>query len=511
MFKNYWKPFFIFGLLLIHGSFLGLSDDEAYYWVLAQKPALGYAFHPPGVAWLIAGFQFGLGWIFGNHSAGLVRLPAALATGLILALAVFWLERVGLEKSKRDRGFWVLVSFYGFFSLSWMMVPDIPLFLSWTALFVFSWMICFNSKNYFNSNKKSLFFWNYFGLGLSACWVVLSKYSGILAVFSALLSVYLWAPSPRRNRAYLVLGCGLFLASLPIVIWNSGHEWASLLYQVRDRHSGGETSWSRYLRFWGIELLLCGPLLVGFGWVLIGRVFRFWSQSERVLQWVSVWTVPAALVFCIQPLFSDFKPHWAFIVGWPIALGLATVSQDDKKWRWIRFQVGYGLSMGALILVLCHVSLGHWLVQGNSGFSFDPRLDVTNDLYGWRDLAAFLDRELPGSSRALPVVGSRYQTASQLAFNLGEKNRVTFVPRDFKERDEWPDLGISDQWGPDWPVLKLPVLFMSDNRYDAGPEFKHAVCKRLRRFEALRSGRLAKWVDIWRCDPELSFSESLGG
>ena len=32
---------------------LGLSDDEAYHWVLAHRPAFGYAFHPPGMAWMV--------------------------------------------------------------------------------------------------------------------------------------------------------------------------------------------------------------------------------------------------------------------------------------------------------------------------------------------------------------------------------------------------------------------------------------------------------------------------
>ena len=46
------------------------------------------------------------------------------------------------------------------------------------------------------------------------------------------------------------------------------------------------------------------------------------------------------------------------------------------------------------------------------------------------------------------MVGSRYQTASQAAFSMGEKSRVTFLPRDQKEMDEWPDLRVSEGQGP---------------------------------------------------------------
>ena len=54
---------------LIQGACVGMTDDEAYYWVLSQKPALGYAFHPPMVAWLIALTRFVLGWAIPSGSA----------------------------------------------------------------------------------------------------------------------------------------------------------------------------------------------------------------------------------------------------------------------------------------------------------------------------------------------------------------------------------------------------------------------------------------------------------
>src|SRR3954451_13534609 len=93
--SKYRIPLVVALILLVHGSLLGLSDDEAYYWVLAQKPSLGYAYHPPMVAWWIGLFQSIFGNLFGNHSPGLVRLPAALGSSLTLALGLNWLNTVG--------------------------------------------------------------------------------------------------------------------------------------------------------------------------------------------------------------------------------------------------------------------------------------------------------------------------------------------------------------------------------------------------------------------------------
>ena len=149
-----WIPLSLFLLLLVHGSLLGLSDDEAYYWVLAQKPALGYAFHPPAVAWLIALFQLLGGWAVGISCSGLVRLPAALSAAFILHFSLRWLTQVGMSRQAEGRAALVLLSFCGFFPLAWMMVPDISLFLGWTLLFCATWSLCFR-----RSGGRSLCCW----------------------------------------------------------------------------------------------------------------------------------------------------------------------------------------------------------------------------------------------------------------------------------------------------------------------------------------------------------------
>src|SRR5438128_4504339 len=103
----------IFAILWFHGSLIGLSDDEAYYWVLAQKPALGYAFHPPAVAWCIAFFQKLAMPFFGANSPWIVRLPAALLSSLSVALGMAWLKMAGAEKRFLVRGGVVLLYYAG--------------------------------------------------------------------------------------------------------------------------------------------------------------------------------------------------------------------------------------------------------------------------------------------------------------------------------------------------------------------------------------------------------------
>ncbi len=483
-------PAVLFAVLYLHGAWLGLTDDEAYYWVLAQRPSLGYAFHPPAVAWSIAAVQSLFGWLLGPASPALVRLPSALYSAGILALALRWLAYAGVSEKNLLRSSWVLLGFAGIFGASWMMVPDLPLFFGWMLAFVSGWRLCFVDRE---RAPVSV----YLALGVGLTLAMLSKYSAVLGVGSAVIAFWLWAPKGVRGRAIGVAFAASVIAAIPVLVWNANHEWGSILYQIRERHGGGGLSWKRYGRFWGSQLLLAGPVLLLLGALLPLRVRALKSDVSR---YVAVWAFPAALIFCLQPLWADFKPHWALVVWWPIALEFAWLTGVDEEGsyrRWGRVHVSYGAVVMGVGLLMCHVPVGALVSDRISGKAPNPLFDVTNDMYGWAELKSMAG----GENAALPIVGSRYQTASQAAFAVGDSDRVTFIPRDIKQRDEWPDLGVSEHQGPAWPRLLKPVLFVTDNRYTAGPEFPGARCEKISSIEKQRWGYFAKRIDLWRCDP----------
>jgi DNA-binding CsgD family transcriptional regulator len=70
-------------LLIIQSSWLGISDDEAYYWALAQNPSWGFAYHPPGVVWFIYFFQKLLSPLFGEKALFVVRASSIVSSVLI--------------------------------------------------------------------------------------------------------------------------------------------------------------------------------------------------------------------------------------------------------------------------------------------------------------------------------------------------------------------------------------------------------------------------------------------
>jgi 4-amino-4-deoxy-L-arabinose transferase-like glycosyltransferase len=293
------------------------------------------------------------------------------------------------------------------------------------------------------------------------------------------------------------LVAGAALAAVPIILWNSQHEWTSILYQIRDRHGDPEISWLRYARFWGAELLLAGPALVVFALISVAAAVR--SQPSKELRFFAIWVLPALLVFGLQPLWSDFKPHWAFVIWWPAAILMAREAGLGGDWeRAIRVQRIYGLVLGGLVLLACQLPIAGFLSAHFSRGPVEPRMDVTNDLYGWSEFRDWL--ALQPDAAGLPIVGSRYQTAAQAAFAAGADREWTLVPRDLKARDEWPALDAVDGTGPEWPRLRKPLLYVADNRYTEEPKFPEATCRALGTLEARRLGWVAKTISVWRCE-----------
>lgn len=499
--------FFIFFILWIHGGTLGASDDEAYYWVLSQKLELGYAFHPPMVAWILRFFQAVLDPFFSSHSIWILRFPAALISGVTVVLAGNWFQNLGLRGSDLRLAFLNLLAFAGFFGASWMWVPDLPLLLGWILLFVSTWK--YNRWNI--SQPRNVTIKDCILFVFATALVVLSKFSGLIAVGSAgLIILSSTLPFREKGKACCAFAVGLVLAALPILIWNSQHEWGALLYQFKDRHSGSEISFIRYGRFWLIQFIIVGPFVLVFTVKWLRSLFARptvqtnsgipQNFSQNLARVIAIWAIPPALVFFTQPLWSDFKPHWALVVWLPIILGFSAQALKFKKLSFAHRT--YGFSLIVLVAFICRFPLISVVIHEKTGNWPDPRIDISNDLTSWSELPRLL-RESLGEERArsIPVLASRYQTASQAALALGSWDRVALIPRDLKQRDEWPSFSIfnGDDLSGKWPHFNGDLIFVSDHRYTAGPEFPNARCDVLNEYSGMRWNVPVRSLKIWHC------------
>ncbi|MBL7716394.1 MAG: glycosyltransferase family 39 protein [Bdellovibrionales bacterium] len=471
-----WIAILWFGVLWLHGSTLGISDDEAYYWALAQRLDWGYAFHPPMVAWSIAFFQKVFSWLgLPQNSAALIRLPAAFFSAVTLGLLLLTVQ----DLAKKKVAFlgllsaaWMITSVSGIFWSSWMMVPDLPLFAG-VALLIWA-----SVGTGLGQRREWAFV-------LGAFLSLNSKYSGVLAIGSAGLSILFLAPPKSRIRNCAAVVAGTVAALIPILVWNAQHQWGALLFQFQERH-GGSFSWTRGLRAWVIQFFLAGPVV---GIIAFRALRSVKGKGIRGLNVPVLFLIPAVLVFGIQPFFSEFKAHWLLVAWIPVAviLGVQALAGFRGPDRTLLLTHGFWGST----LALLSVALLHFVNLGVS----DPKKDITNDLRGWSRLREHVD-----GWEKRPWVGSRYQTASQASVALFGFAPVTLLPRDLKQRDEWPDLGVTDSVEPGARLLK-PVYFVADNRYDAGPNFTGARCKEMTTLRVVRKDQITKKILIWACDP----------
>jgi 4-amino-4-deoxy-L-arabinose transferase-like glycosyltransferase len=478
------SPAFLFGVLalvwVIQAATLGISDDEAYYWVLSRTPALGYVYHPPLVAWLIGISEQLLGWTRLPREL-VVRLPGLLMSGATVLLAAGWVRQ---NRRASDEGALSWLILPGLAAMTWMMVPDHSLLLGWVLCFRACWAI---------SQSEELRGRDLAVLALGATIGLLSKFSAMLYCGSAAVCLILFARH-RWLQSVLALIIGIVLAAAPILIWNARNDWVAILYQFKSRHQGASFDLRRWGTFWVSQLLFAGPLLLAAGSSLVTQVLR--RSLTRAELFAALWAAPAA-VFLFQPLFSAFKPHWALVFWLPVGIWAAL----QPSGRIGRLHRAFTAGLLAVSIAVTQFPLSSMITRWWTGREPSPLWDVSNDLAGWRELPGVIAEQ--HLEAGLPVVGSRYQTAAQAAFALWPERITSLVPASPAEQLEWPRLdgAFDESSAGGWPRLLRPVLYVHDDRYQAGPAFPDARCDQRASIDTPRYGIAPKRIHLWYCQP----------
>ena len=302
---------------------------------------------------------------------------------------------------------------------------------------------------------------------------------------------------PRFWRAMAAVGIGGVFGVLPTLIWNAQNDWVALSYQLSERHQG-EFSWVRALRAWGIQALVATPAIAG-AFALTRRA------REKEARFFLAWMAPTALVFLLQPLLGEFKPHW-LLMAWifPVLWISWRASRENHLSTLARAHVAHGILIFALFTSAFQYPWITSVFKNSRGEERAALLDVSNDLRGWSELRQHVE-SFSAEDRAMPWVGARYQTASQAAFALGDASKVTLMPQHIRDRKEWPDLGVGEPVpGSVWPRLLKPVFFVADLRYSTPPGFLNALCDSLPALETRVYGIFSKRIMIWKCLPNAS-------
>jgi 4-amino-4-deoxy-L-arabinose transferase-like glycosyltransferase len=493
--------FTIFRLFLVNK--FGLGQDEAHYLLYSRKLAWGYFDHPPMVAFLAALTTF-----FGDN-VFFVRLGPIICTGLSLILLRF----LALVLYKDERvAFWSALLLHLMPYQQALMVgllPDATLNLFWCGTLLAVWQA-----------MKTGRWWLWVLTGLMFGGALLSKYHAVLLALCLL--GYLITSSEhrywlRKFQPWAAVTIGLMVFA-PNIVWNARHDWISYSYQL-GQGSGDGLSPEDFLAAVGGQFGAWSPLIFGLlmaAGIAILRQRKI-SSSDRFVIWTSI---PIFVFFCLAGLTTKILPHWTTVGWWTGSIAVATVvmhkiSQPDKSARrWRRWSIASGAT-GFLMSALLYLALFQPVTQPvytwarevslklNRQFPavkplkpFEPRNDISNDLFGWRKIAdrvEALRARMPHPENTF-VFTHRFFKASQIGVYLQPDTVVTSLHRKFDQYHLW--FAPPEHTGWD-------ALFIVDHR-------RHL--KRARRYQALfekmdpqpepiqilREGRLAQDLMVYK-------------
>lgn len=352
---------------------LELSSVEAYLWMCAQRPALGYFDYPGMSPWLI-----GLSTSLAGHSVlGLRLLSIACGAGTAW---MTWLAARRLVEPRRAELAGVLAALLPLFLRHGSFAtPDAPLLFFWSAAF---WALAV----VFSGGPRG-YWWL---AGLFAGLAMESKYTAIFLPAGVLVFL---AASPdhrgwlARRDPYLAVLAAI-AAFFPTLIWNATHRFDSFAYQGLSRFGEGGFRWKELRDFPLSQLLWLTPAVAVLAWAGGLRVLARWRTSPWPDRLCAALGLPILLFFTAALLLRPVRGHWA-APGYVTLLVLATSFRAPLVWTARTMAVVLAL---ALVVVPAL-----------------PRERVR----GWSRLAEEVAKRRPDF-----VIGREYHLASQLGYHL---------------------------------------------------------------------------------------------
>lgn len=411
---------------------LDLSGDEAHYWEWARRLDLSYYSKGPLVAYIIAlGRRLLAEWSerMVGHEALAVRVPAivlSVATGLgVYALAAATLRSTRLALAAAAVTCTIPIFAIG----AILMTIDAPLAC------VFVWTLVGVERGLRTGHIGP---WAVAGLLIALG--ILAKYTMVL-IFPIVALTLLCVPRYRavlgRPGPYAATIIGV-LGFVPILLWNSRHNWVSFRHVAAQAGVAGGPSidWLGPLSYIAGQAAVVSPVwFVG----MLLAVVAFWRRpvaapaeqhQPDAMRFLICATVTPWLVFLAFSPITKIQPNWpvlALLPGTVLLVGwLARLLRQPATRSTGRVLIVAGTVLGAGSVIVMHYShcltpAFAWLARREPPWNLTPvaKYDPTARLRGWSQLGTAVGEVLAterAAGRAPFIVTDDYQTASEIAF-----------------------------------------------------------------------------------------------
>jgi dolichol-phosphate mannosyltransferase len=300
------------------------------------------------------------------------------------------------------------------------MTPDAPLVACWAAALYFLYQALIHDRRM-----------AWAGIGTSIGLGMLAKYTIALLGPAALLFILIDHHSRKwlfRPEPYLAIILALIIFS-PVIVWNAGHEWASFLYQGRDRVAERFEFSLPYLMLSIILIITPTGFLSLIAIMLYQKkvIFRSDAVSEdriskaksRGYYLLMILTFFPVAIFAALSLFRETKFHWTAPCWLGIVPYMALIathhsqSSANQLLEWSR----RAWLVTIAICLICYGAALHYLSLGFPGIPYSQNLY----LLGWqgfgREIETLVEQIERETGEKILVVGmDRNRIASGLAF-----------------------------------------------------------------------------------------------
>ena len=444
LFWIFWAAITIFRLLFANS--FGLGVDESHYLLYARHLNWGYFDHPPLVAFLA-----GLTTRFGD-GVFWVRLGPIICSSI--SQVILWYLALALYHD-RSISFWsvILLNLMPYQHLLMVaLLPDATLNLFWcSTLLVLRYAV----------KRGTWPVWIITGV-LFGC-ALLSKYHGVLLA-GCLFGYFLTSRTQRfwlkKPQPYVAAMIGGVIFS-PNVLWNYRHDWISYAFQLGQAGGDGFRP-AKFLAAIGGQFGVWSPII--FGLLIAAVIFLLRQKKMTDADIFCVWTsVPIFVFFCLIGLSSKVLPHWTAAGWWTGSIAVASVvvrrlsapETSAIKWRrWSLAAAVTGLAMSSLLYAALFWPIAApvytWArnlsLSLNRSFSFieplkpfEPGFDISNDLFGWQQIAARVEaiRAVMPRPQQTFIFCHRFYMASQLGVYLSPDTAVTTLGKRYDQYRLW--------------------------------------------------------------------------
>jgi hypothetical protein len=418
-------------LRLLQLPTLELAPDEAYYWDWSRRLSLGYYDQGPFIAYLIRATTA----VFGTNEFG-VRFGALLCSLGTLICCYILARRLFSPRA----GFYavLLLGLTPFLEIGSIIATyDPPLVFFWALAVLVLERALFAPDE--RTQRRA-----WFGAGLAVGLGFLSKHTMLFLVPCLLLFLILSPPHRRwltRPEPYLAFALCLLLYS-GVLYWNAQNHWWTFGHLLFLSKKTFGSPLSRLGDFIGSQALLLGPVLFPMilwaCWKGVGNTDERPTTNDKRQRrepdtryqepatknqtpesdtlFLLCMGLPVFLLFCLMAFKAKVQANWGPCAWLTPTILLAGVLSERESRKARRLVTLAAVTSGLLTVLIVSPELRYRL-----GIRLSVLADHTNTMYGWREIAAQVQKlreEGEKTGRKVFIASDGYQYTALLAFYL---------------------------------------------------------------------------------------------